>query len=91
MTNIEYTHSFKTGRIYDFEQVIEYKEVKTENIDLFNDNDPDFVFWDKTYHCRDKSRNITFEVTIFLITEDCVREIEASILDKYDKGEYKNI
>ncbi len=88
---MSFTHSFRTGRFYDTHQVIEYKEVASKDIDLFDNGDPDFVFWDKTYHCRDKSRNMYFEVTVFIINENDSRSIEAAILDKYDKGEYTDI
>ncbi len=78
MTNIEYTHSFKTGRIYDFEQVIEY--VKAESSDPLT----------TIYRCRDKSRLMFFYVELFIIDKDDTKRIENAILRAYDTGNYKN-
>ncbi|WP_431786925.1 hypothetical protein [Vibrio harveyi] len=79
---INYTHSFKTGRQYDTTQVIEYVEAENKGGQLFNE---------MVYQCRDESRNMRFQVEVMIFDLDDRQEIEDSILEAYDNGNYSNI
>lgn len=71
--------SFKTGRNYGIEQVIEVTAVESN---------PDQEQYDALYSFTDSSRNIKGTVLVFGEEQSTQRDIEEAILREYDAGRY---
>ena len=73
--------SFKTGRNYGTEQIIEVTAVESN---------PDQEQYDALYSFTDASRNISGKVLLFGFEQNSKRDIQEAILREYDAGRYFN-
>ncbi len=68
---------FTTGRVYDFDQVVEWDVVNSES-----DDDPILAINDHTVVIRDDSRGMKCKVKVFTFNDDQITDDD--ILKAYD-------